>query len=202
MKKAFSLAVMAFVFVSMAHAQQAQAFWFWNVSLENQAAVSGMEVRTQADAELIMKVETDAYPGISTFSVTRNAQGALETLVYLSRTDGDKTFTLEQLKKGPAVLKHSDGRDVVVLVLEKDFTAEKGGHAYVRFLQSGMSGTYRNFRILLDVQEKIILRSDPNPKDPESDDNSYTGVFNHVFMKKNTFLGKLIGIESVKPSMK
>lgn len=154
--------------------------------------------------EQVATVETDAMDDSWHLDVIRSSDGAMKALAYESnrKKEPAKVLTLDQLKKGPQVLKEIDGHKVIYLSIESDFTPTRGGHANVRYLESGMSDSYRNFRILVDTQGSIVLRSDPNPKDSESDDNSYNSVFNHLFMKKRTFLGRVIGIGRIIPSMK
>jgi hypothetical protein len=174
----------------------------WNVLLLV-LLVAALPGRVLADSvERVATVETDAFSGSSYLDVIRADDGVLKNLIYRGHDGKVLTFTLDQLRSSPQVVKQMNGRDVVFLSVEKDFTAEKGGHGNMRFLQSGVSGTFRNFRILVDVQSKIVLRSDPNPQDPESDRNPYTTVFTYLFMKKSSFLGITTGIESVRPSLR
>jgi hypothetical protein len=153
-------------------------------------------------SETVVKVETDAFPGTSALDVVRNDAGVMKALVYRPSDEAPKQYTLDQLQANAQLLKQVDGHDVIFLSLEKDFDPVKGGHANMRYLHSGFSGEYRNFRIALDVQKHIVLRSDPNPQDPDSDGNSYTSTFNYLFMEKNTFWGRVIGVERVVPEMK
>lgn len=165
------------------------------------AAPFGFDAKSDT-RELMTTIETDANPGTTKLMVIRD--GALLKGVYYEGHDGRTvTLSLEQMRQGPQVLKQSSGRDVILMSVERDFTAEKGGHANVRFLRNGISGTYKNFRVFLDIQGgKVVLRSDPNPRDPESDNNAYTSVFNYLYMKKNTVLGKTVGVEFVQPAMR
>lgn len=149
----------------------------------------------------ILTVETDAYEGTSFIDIVRTDQGSIKAMVYRPFGHPTEILSLDQLKL-PNVLKRVSDRDIVLLSVEPAFSAEKGGYATIRFLNSGISGTYRNFRILIENQKEVILRSDPDRNDPETDDNSYTSVFNYLFLKKNTFFGKLIGIDEVEPSMR
>ena len=54
--------------------------------------------------------------------------------------------------------------------------------------------------LLIDNQGDIVLRSDPDRNDPESDRNKYTSVFNHLFMRSNKLMGKVTGIKAIEPS--
>lgn len=158
---------------------------------------------TNETIQTISAVETDAFPGISFLDIARDEQGTMTRLIYRPFQKPPVSYTLDQLRQNWQVLKEVDGYKVIYIGVEKDFDAVKGGHANVRYMQSGMSGSYRNFRILLEPQgTQLVLRSDPNFKDPESDRNRYTGTFNYVFMAKNTFFGKVIGISQVLPAMK
>lgn len=150
----------------------------------------------------VVAVTTDAFAGTAYLHVGRTDAGEMTHIVYQSVEGKTLPYTLAQLRSGFQILKQMDGRNVILLAVEPDFNEFKGGHAVMRFLYSGASSEYRNFRILLEpAGDKIILRSDPNLKDVESDRNEYTSVFNHLFLKKNTFWGKTIGIKKINPSM-
>lgn len=73
----------------------------------------------------------------------------------------------------------------------------------MRYLQNGMTGAYKNFRMLLDVQgSDIVLRGDSNPDDIDSDKNTYESIFNHLFLEKNYVFGKVVGLSKVVPSVR
>jgi hypothetical protein len=146
-------------------------------------------------------ITTDAFPGSYSIDTLRAANGALTGMVYSSPNNPNGTvYTLAKLASGPQVLLNSSGHDAVLLSLNSDFNAQKGGHLTVRYLNSGIDDSYKNFRILVDVEKTVILRSDPDSNDPDSDNNSYTSVFDHLFLQKNTFFGKVIGIDQIVPS--
>lgn len=163
--------------------------------------IFGMSVAAIADDTVqVVSVDTDAYAGTEYLDVERGSSGELTGLVY-RRIDGPPlAYTLDQLRQKPQLLKRMNGHDVTFLRLESDFSASNGGHANVRFLNDGVTGNYKNFRIGIEVQGmQLVLRSDPNPNDGDSDGNAYTSVFNHLFMKKRTFLGAMVGVDRVIP---
>jgi hypothetical protein len=145
-------------------------------------------------------IDTDDSPGNSYIDVVQGDDGSLESLVYES--DPTLTFTMADLLTETAVLKQTDGKNVIQLKLEQPFDTLHGGHVIVEFLNNGVTGNYKDFRILIGVQgTAVTFSSDPDPTDPQSDGNSFTTVFNKLFMWKNTFFGKEIGIDHVTPSL-
>jgi len=147
-------------------------------------------------------ITTDAFAGNFAIDVTRASNGAVTSMIFIGPNNPNgAVLSLKDLSQGPKLIFNSQGHDVIFLSLESDFNAQKGGHLDVRFLTNGITGNYKDFRVLVDVEKSIILRSDPNSNDPESDDNSYTSVFNHLFMEKNTFFGQILGIGKIVPSL-
>lgn len=153
---------------------------------------------------LVLTIESDAIPGTSRLELSRDeASGALTGLYYYPADGSTIAYTFAQLRQKPQVLKKMSGYDVILAGLEKDFDPAKGGHVFVRYMTNALSSNYKNFRILLDIQgTSIVLRGDPNPRDPESDDNPYNSVFNYLYFEKNTVFGKVVGIDSVHPAVK
>lgn len=152
----------------------------------------------------ILTVDSDATRGgVSSFEVIRDASGAMTALNFLDHEGTALTYTLSQLRQKPQLLKKIDHYEIILVSVEKDFSPTKGGHANMRFLQNGMTSTYKNFRMLLDVQgNDIVLRGESNLEDIESDRNSYDSVFNHIFLEKNSVFGKIVGINKVVPSVR
>jgi hypothetical protein len=135
--------------------------------------------------------------------VVRDSSGSMIALNYFAAEGGVYTYSLAQLRQKPQVIKKMDGHEVILVGLEPGFVPNKGGHVKMRYLVNGLTGKYSNFRMALDAQgSTIVLRGEPNPKDPESDENPYTSVFNYIFFKKNVVLGKVVGIDEVKPGIK
>lgn len=172
------------------------------------SAVDGLESLARADDEVQLTqahaliITTDAFSGTFFLDFVRDpATGELTQLSYQTPCNPNGVLTLADLSRGPQVLLNEDGHDVLFVTVESDFNAAKGGHANVRFLSNGMSGTYKNFRISIDVGASIVLRSDPNSSDSDSDGNSYTSVFNQIFMARNAMFGKTVGIAKITPSL-
>ena len=161
---------------------------------------------SSAYAEIVpaITITTDAYPGTYVISVERNSENGEVTELTFKRDSGAVAhFPVKLLESSPQSLLNEDGRDdVIYLSLEAGFNPLQGGHGIVRYLHNGATGNYKDFRILIDIQKDIVMRSDPNPSDPDSDKNGYTGAFNHVFMKKRSVFGKIIGIDHFEPSEK
>lgn len=152
--------------------------------------------------ETVAVVETDAFEGTYKMDLLRDAQGAVLALIYVTSNEGEKTFPIDLLKKGYQVLKVASGKNAVMMKVDPSFNPAKGGYGTLRILHNGMSGSYMTFRVLVDVAQKITLRSDPDRNDSESDGNAYTGPFNYLFMEKNTFLGMTIGIDEIRPALR
>jgi len=153
-------------------------------------------------ATQILTMDTDAFPGTFSVDIGRDDTGQMTTLLVHNEKGEITTYTLDQLRQFQSV-KQVKGHDAVFLRVETDFEPVHGGHATLRFLQNGLWGTYKNFRMMIDVQGKeIVLRSEPTSKDPDSDRNPFTGVFNHLFMRKNTVFGQVAGIDEIVPSLR
>ena len=150
--------------------------------------------------ERMVVIESDDSPGDNFIDLVQNSDGSLQSLVY--EADTTLTFTTQQLQSQPAVLREASGKDVIILKLDTDFNPAHGGHVIVEFLNNGITGSYKDFRILINLQASgITFSSDPNPSDSASDGNSYKSVFNKLFFYKRTLLGQEIGIDHVTPSI-
>jgi hypothetical protein len=150
--------------------------------------------------EAVISVASDDFDGIAYLDIVRTDDGALKALTYREDSGGTRTVLVSDLDQGDQALKIVDDRRVVLLAKEADLNPIKGGHVLVKFLYNGATNSYLDFRIQIQVQDKVIFFSDPDCKDPHSDHNPYTSMFNHLFMKKREFLGKEIGIKDVEPS--
>jgi hypothetical protein len=155
-----------------------------------------------AEVEKAISIESNALPDTCELKVLRNDNsGAVEGLALHCDGKPDSIFTIQDIKTGVRPLFQMGDRKVVLLSLERDFNPAIGGHVKVRYLHNGATGDYKNFRILVSVEKDIIFRSDPSASDPDSDDNPYTSVFNHLYLQKKSIFGKTIGIEKVLPSI-
>lgn len=152
--------------------------------------------------QTVVTIETDVYPGTATLFVTRETDGSLASIAYAGHDGAVTSYTLNQLKKGFQVLKKHEGRDAVFLKLDSAFSAQKGGYAVLRVLRNGISGSHQNFRVFVKVAPAVEISSDPDSSDPDSDQNSFRGRFNYVFMKKNTVLGFAVGIDEIRPALR
>lgn len=138
-----------------------------------------------AGNERIMNITSDAYPGESfSMSVSRDDDGSVKSLTVVG-TDV-RTYSLAQLRS-PQVVLAASGHNVVLVSVKSDFTAEKGGHADIKYLTNGMTNSYKVFHVLIDIGKDIVVRGPSGP-------------FTKVFMKKATFLGKTIGVSKIVPS--
>jgi hypothetical protein len=156
--------------------------------------------RADMAPEPTISVATDEDSAISFLDILRTDDGALKGISYRQANGQTKTVFVTDLDQGDQPLKMIENRAVIKLAKETDLDPSKGGHVIVKFLNDGATGAYLDFRILLQVQTKVIFFSDPDNNDPHSDHNPYTSVFNHLMMKKRTVLGKEIGIKEVDPS--
>lgn len=165
------------------------------------ALVALFTVAAHADTTTqVLTVTTDAFAGTFSIDVVQDSNGAATAMVFTTPTNPHMILTLQQLKQGPQVIVNSQGHNAVFLSLSSDFDPNKGGHVIVRYLNNGIDGAYKDFRILVSITSTITLTSDPDAADPDSDGNTYSGVFNQLFMEKNTFFGQVIGVADVVPS--
>ena len=167
--------------------------------------ISALFVASFASAdtrERAITITTNAFDGSFAIDVMRASNGAVTEMIYQTPATSNGVLTVAQLQGAPKVIYNRLGHDAILIGTESDFNPQKGGHLIVRYLNNGMDGTYKDFRVLVDIEAKIVLRSDPNPNDPDSDNNSYTSVFNEIFLQKNTVLGVTVGIDQVIPSEK
>ena len=159
------------------------------------ATSAGADTRERA-----ITITTDAFDGSFSIDVMRNASGTLTQMIYQTPVTSNGVLTPAQLAQGPQVIYAKQGHDAILLSTESDFNVQKGGHLIVRLVHNALEGSYIDFRVLVDVEKTIILRSDPNSNDSDSDNNSYTGVFNRLFLQKNTVFGIAVGVDQVVPS--
>lgn len=150
--------------------------------------------------EAVISVASDDFDGTASLDIVRTDEGALKALSYRENNGDTRTVLVTDLDQGDQALKIVDNRKVIMLSKEADLNAAKGGHVLVKFLYNGATNCYLDFRIQIQVQDKVIFFSDPNSNDPHTDHNPYTSMFNHLFMKKREILGKEIGIKDVEPS--
>lgn len=162
------------------------------------AATSWADTRTRA-----ITITTDAFDdGNYAIDVIRNSTGALTQMIYQTPDTSNGILTPAQLAQGPQVIYSKQGHDALLLNTESDFNVATGGHLVLRYVTNAMSDEYKDFRVLIDVQKDVVLRSDPNSNDPDSDNNAYTSVFDQLFLKKNTVFGITVGISQIIPSEK
>jgi hypothetical protein len=110
---------------------------------------------------------------------------------------------VDQLRQGPQTLSNINGTDVTYLNVEPDFNPSTGGHGVLKFLNNGVTNTYLNFRFIVILQGgKISLKADANLQDPSSDKNAYLDYFNYIYLKKKMFMGQMVGVASLLPSVK
>lgn len=148
-------------------------------------------------------VESDAFSGTGSLSVSTDNSGTITELIFLDLDGNIKKYSVDLLRHTPQVLSNINGRDITYLSLDQDFNPGTGGHGTVRFLNSGLSNTYLNFRFVLIVQSgKMSVVSQPNRNDPDSDRNSFSSAFNYLFLKKNTIFGQTVGVSEIIPSMR
>jgi hypothetical protein len=153
-----------------------------------------------AAPQRIIVIDTDDSPGNTYIDVVQADDGSFQSLVYESTPT--LTFTLNDLQDTTETLKQASGKDVIQLKLDPSFDPITGGYVTVPFLNNGITGNYEDFRILIHIQGDVITcTSAPDANDAQSDGNSFTSVFNKLFMWKNTLFGKEIGIDRVTPSL-
>jgi len=164
-------------------------------------AVLIMATSSWADTrERAITITTDAFDGSFAIDVVRGSTGDVTQMIYQTPVTSNGILTPAQLAHGPQLIYAKQGHDAILMSTESDFNVQKGGHMVVRYVNNALDNTYKDFRVLVDIEQTVILRSDPSSNDPDSDGNSFTGVFNHLFLQKNTVFGIAVGIDQVVPS--
>lgn len=146
--------------------------------------------------ETTVPITSNAFPN-KTYSITvvQDAQGKIEKMVYATDS-GAKDMEISALQSARQVL-YPD-HNAIYLAMDSDFNVQKGGHIELEFLTNALTGKYKDFRVLVDVQgDGVVLRSDPNLSDGNSDKNPYSGPFEALYIKKGSF-----GISGITPGQK
>ena len=159
--------------------------------------ISGLAIsRTSRAATTSIALRSDAFPGQTyALRIVQNREGAIQEMIYQS-DNGSVTVTASSLERGSQVLIRQEGHTIISMSADGDFNPQRGGHIEIHFTTNALWGSYKNFRILVDIQgNDLVVRSDPNYSDPHSDRNRYTSVFNSLFFKKAS-----MGVSAIEPS--
>jgi hypothetical protein len=148
--------------------------------------------------KLVTVVESDAVPDvvIRFYALIRD-NGDLAGLMT-HRTDHPvaKIYGLCEVSRG-AVRVEQEERIVTQLTPTGAFTAEQGGEIRFSFLHSGIRGSrrYVDFEVARTGAREWSLFWNPRHHQDRSN------RFNYLWMQKNTFLGRTIGISHVNASL-
>jgi len=130
---------------------------------------------------------SDAFNDRLQFSLTVDDDSDVTGLIF-SQNSGDTPIALADLPKG-IVLYQSSGMDVVTLS-SQNFNSQTGGDFTLKYLNNGISGTYRSFSFSVGRQGQnwspYILDSRQVPQ-----------VFVSMYLKAKKVLGKVVGIDSI-----
>lgn len=143
---------------------------------------------TPKTEQWLVGVSSDALPGQDS-NLNVEISFDLEIQRFLHRTkEGDvREYTPEAVSRSVVLYKKS-GRDVLILK-SKDFDPWHGGTFTLKYLTSGITGSY-------GTTELELQRLGNNWRIWVSDNSGRRPVA-QIFLQKNTFLGNVIGIKRV-----
>ena len=129
---------------------------------------------------------SDAFDGTLKVSLAVDANSNATGFVYNITSDTD--FPLANLTSG-IVLYESSNRNVITLT-GKNFSPTTGGELTLTYLQSGISNTYETF-------DFGIARTGQSWDAYIINSRNVQTAFISMYLAANTFLGEVIGIESI-----
>lgn len=146
------------------------------------------------DGQLVMTATTDADSYTTQIFVFTDTANNLTGMSFTS-DDPDNPGAKASFKEfvsGQIVVKHNKdhNKDVVWLSAGADLTPTDGGKIKMTYLTNGMTGNTSTYPIeIRRVGSKWVVYS-------AKKDGSR--AFSHMFLKANTFLGKVIGVEEIQ----
>lgn len=143
-------------------------------------------------ATVTSNIDTDT----GRFYLVTEANGDIDAIRYTitarsGTTNEDQTHTWERIRDGGIVLVHREGREILRLFIDKNFSPVTGGVVRINYLYSGVSNSRRDLLLnLVRTGETFALRRE-------------TTNINTLYIQGNwhVLLG-LIGISTITPSWK
>jgi hypothetical protein len=137
--------------------------------------------------QVLVEVTAESRPGKTyTLIAMADTQGDLQHLKYEGSRVGTVCFTLTDLRAN-AVIMNENGRDIIRIKAERDFTSKDGGAVTLSYLSDGVVGRYSRFPVRLTRLGHWQLEHEGRAFDQLHFENNY-GVF-----------GMLIGVERPVP---
>jgi hypothetical protein len=140
---------------------------------------------TEAD---LMKVTSDALDGFLILKVVLDANYSLQKLKYVTSDKVVFDMPLNDLAKGVILMK--SGKYDVLKLVGPELNPDTGGNLDLVYLTNGVWNNYNTFNMSLVRSGQVWT--------VQTRENNRPAVnFNTMYLKKKSFLGKTIGIESV-----
>lgn len=134
----------------------------------------------------ILTVTSDAFSGQGVLSIVTDDDLVATGVRYQSAT-ADRTFPIGDLASGMVLLVQS-GRDIVMLK-SQDFDPRSGGSLTLRYLYSGLNGSYRS--------APVEIERTGDDWQLWINDSGGRRVATSAYFKANRLLGSVVGISSV-----
>ena len=143
----------------------------------------------QGDMESdLLKVTSDAMNGFLMLKAVMDMNFSLQELKYVTSDNVTLDMPLGDLAKGVVLMK-SGNYDVLKLV-GYDLKPETGGNLDLVYLSDGIWNSYKSLPMSLTVSENVWSFQ-------TRESNQTAARFNTMYLKKRTFFGKTIGLQSV-----
>ncbi len=146
----------------------------------------------KAEDVQLLKVTTDATQGEVFMQLETDSQNAIQALRYETSQANRERFPVNNLSSGVVIVR-AQGKDVVTLVAEPNFSPESGGQVMIHYLRDGLAGKRGQFpvQILADAQGQWQVYSADPAQAPR--------LIDHLFFKrKRNFLGITVGIDRIE----
>ncbi len=138
--------------------------------------------------QLLVTASNDFESTPTTLTLTLDADSNVKGMVVNSPSSGRKTFSVEDIRKGAAIVKNQ-GMEAVILKA-RAFEPGSGGKLILKFLTNGLTRTYATREIEIDregTEWKLY-----------ANDQSGRRRFTRMHFTTTKFLGKVIGIQGVQ----
>jgi hypothetical protein len=150
----------------------------------------GFEYFLQAqdtDSDLL-KVTSDAMNGVLMLKTVVDSNLSLQELKYVTSENITLDMHLNDLANGILLMK--SGKYDVLKLVGHDLSSETGGNLDLVYLSDGVWNIYKTF--------PMSLTRSGNHWELQTRAHNQAGVsFNSMYLKRKTFFGKAVGIESV-----
>jgi hypothetical protein len=140
----------------------------------------------------LLTVTSDAMNGSLTMKAVTSSDHSLFSLKYLTSRGLNREILLSDLAQGTVLMTESK-RDILKLV-STDLRPDQGGNIDLVYLHDGLWNTYDVFPMFLGrLGDQWVFKTREN-------DRAAT-KFNNMYLKKKTFFGRVVGIDSISVSL-